>query len=245
MRNNKTDKLLPASPVKGLIPTLNNTGWMTESLDEVSQSFVAYVGSISTEVLDIGCAYGIATLAALDQGARVCASDMEPQHLDILCQRIPADVRSRFRCIAGALPRIDFPKQCFGAIIASRVLHFLNGNDVEASVHKMHDWLTPGGRLFLIADSPYTGPWAAQSADYEQRKAAGEDWPAYFNNYADFLSPGTDASQHPTFINPMDPDILKRVCESSGFKTLEARFLSSATKWGTGRDHAGIIAEKI
>ena len=245
MRNNKTDDLLPTSPVKGLIPTLNNTGWMTESLDEVSQSFVAYAGSISTEVLDIGCAYGIATLAALDQGARVCASDMEPKHLDILCQRIPADVRSRFRCVAGALPRIDFPKQCFGAIIASRVLHFLNGNDVEASVRKMHDWLTPGGRLFLIADSPYTGPWAAQSADYEQRKAAGEDWPAYFNNYADFLSPGTDASQHPTFINPMDPDILKRVCESSGFKTLEARFLSSATKWGTGRDHAGIIAEKI
>ena len=137
MLDNKTDDLLPTSPVKGLIPTLNNTGWMTESLDEVSQSFVAYAGSISAEVLDIGCAYGIATLAALDQGARVCASDMEPQHLDILCQRIPADARSRFRCVAGALPRIDFPKQSFGAIIASRVLHFLNGNDVEASVRKM------------------------------------------------------------------------------------------------------------
>ena len=55
MSDNKTDDLLPASPVKGLIPTLNNTGWMTESLDEVSQSFVAYAASVHTEVLDIGC----------------------------------------------------------------------------------------------------------------------------------------------------------------------------------------------
>jgi len=30
------DNLLPKSSVPGLIPTLNNTGWMTESLDEIS-----------------------------------------------------------------------------------------------------------------------------------------------------------------------------------------------------------------
>ena len=38
------DRLLPDSPVEGLVPTMNNTGWMTEALDEMSQSFVEYAG---------------------------------------------------------------------------------------------------------------------------------------------------------------------------------------------------------
>ena len=142
------------------------------------------------------------------------------------------------------MPSVDFEPESFGAIVASRVLHFLSGPDIETTVQKMYGWLKPGGRIFLIADSPYTGPWASQSDDYERRKAEGEDWPAFYDNYADFLSPGTDASLHPSFINPLDPDILGRVCEAAGFEVLEARFLSSATKWSTGRDHAGIIASK-
>jgi len=235
---------LPKSPVEGLIPTLNNTGWMTEALDDISQAFADYAGSINTETLDIGCAYGIATLAALEQGATICACDIEPRHLEILTQRVPAEMTDRFRCVAGALPDVDFPDEQFGAIIASRVLHFLSGADVETTVKKMHRWLKPGGRLFLIVDSPYTGPWAKQSADYERRKAAGEDWPAYFDNYADFLSPDTDASAHPSFINPMDPDILQRICEAAGFITQDCRFLKGATKWSTDRDHAGIVAGK-
>ncbi|MDG1463449.1 MAG: class I SAM-dependent methyltransferase [Gammaproteobacteria bacterium] len=239
-----SDSLLPPSPVAGLIPTMNNTGWMTESLDEISLSFTEYAGSISEEVLDMGCAYGIATLAALDNGARICACDIEPKHLDILGQRIPKSAKSRYRSIIGKLPAVNFEPESFGAIVASRVLHFLNGPDVDTTVQKMYDWLKPGGRIFLIADSPYTGPWAKQSDDYERRKAAGEKWPAFYDNYADFLSPETDASVHPSFINPMDPDILQRVCEAAGFKTLEARFLSGATKWSSAKDHAGIIAVK-
>jgi SAM-dependent methyltransferase len=244
MSKSTRDHLLPESPVAGLIPTLNNTGWMTESLDEVSLAFTQYAGSIDDEVLDMGCAYGIATLAALENGARVFACDIEPKHLSILEQRIPKSAKDRFRFKAGALPLVDFEPQSFGAIVASRVLHFLSGPDIETTVQKMHDWLKPGGRLFLIADSPYTGPWAKQSDDYERRKAEGEDWPAFYDNYADFLSPGTDASVHPSFINPLDPDILRRVCEEAGFDVLETRFLSSATKWSTGKDHAGIIAVK-
>ena len=55
---------LPKPFIPGLIPTMNNTGFMTEALDAYSQEFVSYAGSIADEVLDIGCAYGVATLAA-------------------------------------------------------------------------------------------------------------------------------------------------------------------------------------
>jgi SAM-dependent methyltransferase len=242
--SHKPDPALPKSPVEGLIPTLNNTGWMTEKMDTYSADFASYAGHAAGEVLDIGCAYGIATLAALENGAQVLACDMEPKHLAILDQRIPTDCRERYRSMPAILPAVDFAPDSFAAILASRVLHFLTGADIELTVSKMYTWLKPGGRLYLVADSPYTGPWAQHSGDYERRKAAGDRWPGLFTDYASFLSAGTDPSTHPDFINPLDPDILKRVCADTGLEILTAGFLSSATKHANGRDHAGIIARK-
>lgn len=238
------DGLLPESFVPGLVPTLNNTGWMTETLDDISLAFTDYAGSIEAESLDIGCAYGIATLAALDKGARIFACDIEPGHLDILAQRIAEEAAGRYRSKAGALPGIDFKAGAFGAILAARVLHFLIGEEVEQTVAKMHDWLQPGGRIFLVTDSPYTGPWKAAAGDYERRKAAGDPWPGFIADYAQYLPDNADPAGRPAFINPMDPDILRRVCENAGFEVLEARFLSGGTKWRTQRDHAGVIARK-
>jgi len=238
------DELLPESPVEGLVPTMNNTGWMTVALDEMSTEFARYAGTLDAEVLDIGCAYGIATLAALDAGARVCACDIEPRHLEVLEQRVDPEARGRLRCLVGVMPAVDFHPESFGAVLASRVLHFLSGDDVEQVVDKMYGWLQPGGRVYLVADSPYTGPWRVLSDDYERRKTAGEAWPGFVADYAQFLPAGQDPAEHPVFINPMDPDILERVCREVGFDVLEARFLSSSTKHATGRDHAGVIAVK-
>jgi len=229
------DDLLPQSSIPGLIPTLNNTGWMTESLDEISQAFTDYAGSIAAESLDIGCAY---------KGARVFACDIEPKHLDILTQCVPDAAADRYRSKAGALPGIDFDHGSFGAVLASRVLHFLIGEDVERTVAKMYDWLQPGGRVYLVADSPYTGPWKAAADEYERRKAAGDPWPGFIKNFAQYLPDTADPAAGPAFINPMDPDILRRVCVDAGFEVLEARFLASGTKWRTDRDHAGVIAMK-
>ncbi len=243
----KHDNLLPASPVEGLIPTLNKTGWMTEGLDEYSQDFAVYAGSVGRqghEVLDIGCAYGVATLAALAEGARVCASDIEPRHLEILRQRVPPEYRARVRSVPGALPGVDFEHGHFAAILAARVLHFLDGPDIEQTVAKMHNWLMPGGRLYLVADTPYVGPWYTYADRYERRKAAGELWPGKVEDYAALLPAGTDPAGHPAFINPLDPDILARVCTAAGFSILSAAFLSGATKHAKGREHAGVIAVK-
>lgn len=238
------DDLLPESPLQGLVPTLNNTGWMTEALDEISTAFTQYAGEIDHEVLDVGCAYGIATLAALENGARVFACDIEPQHLDILTQRVPEQARERLRSKPGALPGVDFEPESFGAVLASRVLHFLDGREVAETVAKAYGWLKPDGHLFLVVDSPYTGPWRIHADDYERRKAAGEDWPGFIADYAQFLPDEADPAEHPSFINPMDPDILTRVCSAAGFEVLEARFLKGGTKWSTGREHAGIVARK-
>ena len=240
----KRDDGLPESPVPGLIPTLNNTGWMTESLDAMSTDFARHAGTLEDEVLDIGCAYGIATMAALESGARVVACDIEPKHLEILADRVPEGWRDRLRCQAGAMPGVDFPANSFGALLAARVLHFLNGDEVTATIRKMYQWLRPGGRAYLVADSPYVGPWRDRAPEYERRKAAGDPWPAFYDDYVRFLPPGTPQSEHPDYINPMDPDVLSRVCEEAGFEILEAKFLRGGTPNSSDRDHAGVTAVK-
>ena len=124
------------------------------------------------------------------------------------------------------------------------MLHFLPGTDVEQTAKKMHDWLSPGGQVFLIADSPYTGPWREAASDYERRKAEGDPWPGWLDDYTPYLPEKMRVSKDKAPINPMDPDILRRVCEEAGLEVLDARFLSSGTKYATGRDHAGVIARK-
>jgi hypothetical protein len=108
----------------------------------------------------------------------------------------------------------------------------------------MFDWLLPGGRAFLITDSPYVGPWWQSAPEYERRKREGCPWPGFVSNYAALLPPGTDATKHPRFIHPLDPDILCRVTTAAGFEVLEARFLRGGGQRATGREHAGVIATR-
>ena len=124
------------------------------------------------------------------------------------------------------------------------MLHFLDGPQIETTVAKMHEWLQPGGRLYIVADTPYTGPWYIHADAYEQKKAAGDPWPGFCDDYAGLLPPGTDPEGHPDFINPLDPDILTRVCSAAGFNVIKAEILSASTPGARGNEHAGIVAEK-
>ena len=235
---------MPKAFMPGLIPTLNQRGFMTETLDAYSLEFTRYAGTVAGEVRDVGCAYGGATLLALASGARVLAADMDPRHLEVLLGRVPAAQRPRLRTMTATLPDADFPEGGFDALLAARVLHFLRPEEVEHVALKMFRWLAPGGRLFIIADSPYAGPWYRAAPDCEKRKQDGERWPGFLEDYRQFLPPGTDMSGQPRSINPMDPDILRRLASESGFVVEKAAFLPGSTPKSPANAHAGVIARK-
>ena len=229
--------------IKGLIPTLNQRGFMLEALDDYSLRFAAFAGTVDSEVLDMGCAYGNATRAALENGARVLASDMDAGHLEILMQETPETFHDRLRTAVGVLPGVNFPEKSFGAILCSRVLHFLLADEFRASIEKMHEWMIPGGKLFLIADSPYSGFWFSAAPEYERRKAEGEEWPGFLEDVSGLLPNKTLPDGMLPYLNPLDPDILSRECERVGFVVEQAEFFGREGK-GEGRDHAGLIAVK-
>ncbi len=230
----------------GMISTLNRTGVMLEELVDLSKSFAEYAGACGEEVLDMGCAFGVATVAALERGAYVLAVDMEQRHLDILSERITEEARARISLRQGVLPDIDFEDGRFGAIHASRVIHFLSPRDIQKTIKKMYRWLKPGGKLFLITDTPYVGYWSSKFSDYETRKAAGDLWPGYIKDVRSVFD-AKAVKDAPPLINPLDPDILHRECLSAGFHIEKADFFDNPAMSGSvkpGKAHAGVIAVK-
>ena len=233
----------------GMEPTLNGTGFMFKVLDEYAEEFIRFAGETDGEVLDIGCAFGIATIAALEAGGRVTACDLDPRHLKILTENTPEALRSRLTCVTGQLPNIDLPEESYDAILCSRVLHFLDGSAVDASVRNMNRWLKPGGRLYLVADTPY-GIWRKLIPIFEAKRARGDRWPGMMiglENYLPF-APKDRAIEGPPFMNLLDPDLLTRICTEAGFEVERASFIERSDFSGLGRmdgrENTGIRAIK-
>lgn len=233
----------PEPFIEGLVPTLNHRGFMSERLDYISRHFAEYAGTVHTEVLDVGCAYGIASRAALENGACVLACDMDERHLQILVQETPKDMLARLRTKVGVLPDVDFPDDSFGAILCSRVFHFLLSAEIRDALDKMYRWLAPGGRLFLVADTPYTGFWFSTAPEYERRKANGAEWPGFIEDVSSLLPSGVLPDGMLLYLNPLDPDILSRECQRAGFVVETAEFIGRDGS-REGRNHAGLIAHK-
>jgi hypothetical protein len=168
---------------------------------------------------------------------------MEAGHLEILEQEVPTGQRARLTTSIGTLPEVDFPAASFGAILCSRVLHFLLAEEIRATLGKMHRWLRPEGRLFLVADTPYSGFWFRSAPAYEARKAAGEEWPGLIEDIAAYHPTGQVPPGMLPYLNPLDPDILTRECHRAGFVVEEADFIYRQGMPGRDdRRHAWAIA---
>ena len=218
-------------------------------LDDYAKDFIHFAGECGEPVLDLGCAYGVATLRALEAGATVTACDLEPGHLEILAEKAPDDRKSQLTCRTGQLPYVEFPDEQFAAILCSRVLHFLDGAAVDASVRKMYSWLKPGGRLYLVADTPY-GIWRKFIPLYEAKKESGARWPGLMIGLEYFLpnmklGPRLDG---PSFMNLLDPDVLERTCREAGFEVDRVNFIDRKDFKGLGRmdgrENVGIMATR-
>jgi SAM-dependent methyltransferase len=239
---------IPKQWIKGLVPTMNDKGFMFEVLDEYADDFIQTAGASNDAALEIGCAYGVATIAALQAGATITACDMDQRHLDVLRSRIDDKLAEQLTLQTGTLPDIDLPEAHFGSLLCSRVLHFLTGEEIERSVQNMFRWLKPGGRLYLIADTPF-GIWRNFIPTWDENIAAGERWPGFMLKPVNYL-PYEPSSEDigPPIMNLMVPDLLRRTCEESGFEVTRTSFIDRSDFGDRGkmdgRENCGVAAIK-
>ncbi len=239
----------PAFAVKNMVPTLNGTGFMFKVLDGYAEEWIHHAGRSRDPVLEVGCAYGVASIAALEAGAWVVACDMEPRHLEILASRVTPSLRERLTCVVARLPQAEFGAEQFDAILCSRVLHFLTGEEIDATVTAMARWLKPGGRLYLVADTPY-GIWRNFIPAFTAARRAGARWPGMMVGLQQYL-PTPSIHRYidrPAFMNLLDPELLARICAEAGLRVRRASFIDRRDFRGLGamdgRENAGVLAVK-
>jgi SAM-dependent methyltransferase len=240
---------IPRLRLDSMVPTLNGTGFEFQVRDSYADEWIAEAGRSQLPALEIGCAYGVAVMPALEAGASVVACDMEPGHLQILESQAPAALRARLRCVTGQLPEVQFEPGEFGAILCSRVLHFLSGEQIDASLAAMAHWLAPGGHLYLVADTPY-GIWRNFIPEFERGKREGLRWPGMMSGVQRYL-PTPRLKRYidrPAFMNLLDPQLLTRMCEEAGLRVQRATFIARSDFRGLGaldgRENAGVVALK-
>jgi hypothetical protein len=79
----------PREVERGLIPTDNAMGVMTSELSPAAEDFVAHARDARRPLLEVGAAYGNATLPALAAGATVIANDLSSSELAVLASSAP------------------------------------------------------------------------------------------------------------------------------------------------------------
>ena len=230
------------------IPTRNQTGWASNQLNEVSEQFVAYCQMAALPVLDIGAAFGIASLAALAVGATVIANDLEPAHLAEIAKAAPPGQASRLTLISARFPgELRLAGASLAAVHASNVLHFLTGPQLRQGFASIAHWLAPGGRLFVQASTPWQQPFAAFVPVFEARRAAGEPFPGWVEDTAEF-STHRKLGQIPKSIHLLDAASLRQAAELAGLTVDEARDYRRrdlpASLFLDGRESAALIAWK-
>jgi SAM-dependent methyltransferase len=201
-------------------------GWSTDVLNEVSTAFVRAAADATYPVLDIGAAYGVATIAALEAGATVVASDLDVHHLDELRARAARALHPRLTTVPGRFPdALSFSPESFDAIHCSQVLHFLTPEAVVAGLHLAFQWMRPGAKLFVVAATPYQATHCGFVTEFLRRKAGGARWPGMIEPLRDY-NHHWSASLNPSWLHVFDEEILGAAVRDAGFDIDSTRLFS-------------------
>lgn len=236
----------PTAEPNGFVKTLNNMGYMTSTCDPFTEEFVEFSRNQNKPVLEIGAAYGIATKKALAVGATVIANDIDARHLEIIADEVGADEQSRLTLLPGDLNEIHLPERSVSAVLVCRVLHFFTGPQIESVAGKLYQWLESGGRVYIVAETPYLKNFQSFIPAYENKKLQGAEWPGYID---DVMAVAPERGEFlPKQMHLLDPDVLKRVFESVGFKTVKCHTIGRTDFPEDiqldGRESVGYVGEK-
>lgn len=227
-------------------------GWASDQLNEVSLHFADFcrAGNCSEDApaLDIGAAYGTASLEALRAGAWLIANDLDPGHLQELERRATQLGYKNLRTKLGRFPReVHFESGTLGAVHASNVFHFLTGNQLSEGVRAIARWLRPGGKLFVQAATPYQAAFAGFISEYERRLNSSVKWPGWVEKISQY-SNHKKLGVMPASIHLLDDHVLPSVVESAGL-IVERAWLYQRADFPKelrldGRESLGLVAVK-
>jgi SAM-dependent methyltransferase len=233
----------------GLVTTLNQTGLAIEHVDDpYTSAFVEFAVQAPGPALEIGTAFGAAALQVLQRGVPITANDLDPRHLEILRERTPPALRPMLRLAPGRFPdELPLAPGSLGAVLISRVMHFMTPREIEVAVAKLWAALVPGGKVFAVIDTIYLRSIQAFMPVYLERKARGEQSPGWCENFRDYVIPEYRALA-PETAHFLDEDTFPPFFARAGFRIERSSFIPRpyypALIRLDGREGFGLIAVK-
>jgi len=235
--------------------TLNHRGVM-HPISNFTKHFIEYTKTHSP-VIDMGCAFGNVTQAALKAGAQeVIACDMESKHLLDLQQKLTVEERQHLKTVQGLFPNdFNFLSSSIAGFYASHIFEFLTGDEVIAALRKIHQWLKSDGKLFIVCYTPYIKELDNHKTktEYQHRKISGNPWPGFFKDYNQYADLNNDEigwdNDSPKDLHLFDKAVLTRAVEDASFVVEYAEYQNGKADgsvpeyhWFDGRECIAIIA---
>ena len=230
-----------------MVPTLNRFGYMFEPSNSIREAFVAHAVETRGHMLDIGAAYGVSTLPALQGGAHVIANDLDQRHLDILKNRAPQEHHPRLTLMKGKFPHeVAIAQGSLDGIFACWVLHYLPGEELEQAFVKMFDLLKPGGKCFFWTTTPYAKMFQGYLPTYLKLKEQQAKWPGFVEDVKPYAL--QRHAQMPARMHLLDEETLRRLFGESGFEIVSLRYESVGNEapdvYSEAPECLGVIAQK-
>jgi polyketide synthase PksJ len=240
-----TDKVIPEKLIYG-VPVLNKQGYVRTTDNEYSKAFINEAANTKMPLLEIGCAFGNIVNEVLKVGGKITACDIEENHLEILIRECPKKYLKNLYVYPASFPlEVDFPAETFNAVLAARVLHFLDGKTLEAGFDKIHKWLKPNGKFYFTALSIHKSYIVDKFlSKYKENITNGIRWAGEIENQHLFAPQHKDHA--PEFIQVFDVPQLEKIMPEFGFKIKKiGLFDYPDDKISDNKGHIGFIATKI
>lgn len=239
------EKISVPKQIRDEIPTRNEYGYMKIELDEFAAEFVEYAEKTELPLLELGTAYGYTAHKVLEKGAKLIANDLSYEHLSVLLGCTNPQYLQNLTIKAGAFPGdIEFPENSFGAVLTSRMMHFLEPKEVEVGFDKINNWLVPGGKLFFIVITPYHFTLRDKFLPiYNKRVLANEPWPGRVEGNKQLA--GDLTLDVPDSIQVFDVEELEKLLPKHGFRIDRIKLFDYQSNDSDGKGHVGFVATKI
>jgi len=231
------------------IPTVNKKGFMLTNIDALTRLFIdeaIHPKHHSLFSLDVGAAYGIATREVLRKGGSIFANDTDPTHLAAIESEFLEGKNLKF-LVGDIRHDIHLPISSISCALFSRVLHFFYGEEIITCLKKVHQWLIPGGKIFVSNETPYFGTTKRFIPLYEQRKKNNHPWPGLIESLDYFCPEKAPFVDLPVHL--FDEDLCYTVAKESGFTITDLFYMNRngffpENALYDGRESIAFIAQK-
>ena len=102
-----------------------------------------------------------------------------------------------------------------GSVLASRVLHFLEGKDIIYGCEKVYDWLQKDGLFCIVSETLFRNNLKEFIPLFEERKKRGDPFPGLVKDIQKYWP--TDYQNLPQWINFLDEETINLILQKVGF----------------------------